>query len=255
MDGVLWRGDTPMPGLNQFFDTLNAKEYGYALATNNASKTPQQYIEKYASFGVTVSEEHILTSALATADFLSQEYPQGTKAYVSGGPGIHQAMQNKGFDILPREAAKKGATAELVVVGLSFDTCYEDMSAAAIFINRGARFIGTNPDSSFPSEWGVLPGAGSLLALLETATGKTPLTIGKPEPHLFKAGLRRLNAQPENSAMIGDRLNTDIVGGTAVNLTTILVLSGITQPDELEHSPIQPDFIFQNITDLTKHLP
>lgn len=247
MDGVLWRGETPMPNLNAFFDTLNEYGYPFMLATNNASKTPAQYVAKLGKFGVTVTESQILTSAIATADFLQTEYEAGTAVHVSGGLGIKQAMAERGFNLISKDEVRNGAKVDLVVVGLSFDTCYDDMACAAIAINRGARFIGTNPDTSFPSEWGTLPGAGSLLALLETATGVTPITIGKPSAHMFTTALRLLNATPDNSGMIGDRLGTDIQGAKAVNMFGLLVMSGITQADELETSPLQPDFVFDDI--------
>ena len=243
-----------MPGINLFFNTLNTQNFPFVLATNNASKTQAQYIEKLGRFGVTVTQNQILTSAIATADFLSQEYSVGTTAYVSGGKGIQDAMRAKQFAVVSKEEVRQGAQPELCVVGLSFDTCYDDMACAAVAINRGARFIGTNPDTSFPSDWGILPGAGSLLALLETATGQKPLVIGKPGPHLFEAGLRLLNAEKESTAMIGDRLGTDIAGGHAVGLKTILVLSGITQLEEIEQSALKPDFVFEGISEIARGL-
>lgn len=250
MDGVLWHGETPLPGLNRFFETLNAHGIPFVLATNNASKTPQQYIEKLGRFGVTVTAVQILTSAEATAEFLREEYAAGTAVYACGDVGLHQALARCGFRLVSKEAVVEGALADLVVVGFSRKTHYTDLAAAAILIGKGARFIGTNPDTSFPSELGPLPGAGALLALLTAATGVAPITIGKPSPAMFLEALKRLNAQPENTAMLGDRLNTDIAGATAVGLHTILVLTGITQPADLPNSAVQPDFVFDSIAAL-----
>lgn len=252
MDGVLWRGETPMPGLAHFFETLKFHGFPFVLATNNASKTPTQYVQKFEKFGVPVSKSQILTSAIATADYLKDEYEPGTAVYISGGLGLHQAMEASGFHILSKTDIRKGALADLVVVGLNQQTTYEDLAAAAIGLNKGARFIGTNPDVTYPSEWGNLPGAGSLLALLRTATGHTPTIIGKPNRPMFIEGLKRLQTTAKTAAMIGDRLETDIAGAQQVGLKSILVLSGITQKDELPGASVQPDFVFENIEEISR---
>lgn len=247
MDGVLWTGETPMAGLVDFFDLLNQHGYPFLLVTNNASKTPSQYVEKLGKFGVTITEEHVLTSALATADFCASEFAAETAVYISGGAGIKEAMRQRGFKLLTVDDVLAGATAPLVVVGFSRDTGYYDLAAATILVNKGARFIGTNPDTTFPSEIGQLPGAGSLIGLVEIATEQTAFKVGKPGQQMFLEGLKRLGAAPENTAMIGDRLNTDIAGGHSVGMHTILVLSGIAQQDELKESTVQPSFVFDDI--------
>ncbi len=255
MDGVLWRGDTPMPGLADFFATLRRREMGFALATNNATKTAVMYTEKLARFGVDVAPEHIVTSAEATAAYLRQEYGNGaaggTAVYVVGDKGLHDAMTAQGFTIITPEQAKAGAQAAVVVAGFSRTATYEIMAMGAHLINQGARFIGTNPDPSFPSEIGPLPGAGALLAFIETGTGVKPTIIGKPGPIMFQQAMRRMGGTPENTAMVGDRLSTDILGAKNAGLQTILVLSGISTRDDVAAQGIEPDFIFADIGEIT----
>jgi len=255
MDGVLWRGETPMPGLAEFFATLSRREIGYALATNNATKTAVMYTEKLARFGVDVAPEHIVTSAEATAAFLREEYGNGaaggTGVYVVGDKGLHDAMTAQGFTIITPEQAKAGAQAAVVVAGFARSATYEIMAMGAHLINQGARFVGTNPDPSFPSEIGPLPGAGALLAFIETGTGVKPTIVGKPGPIMFQQAMRRMGGAPENTAMVGDRLNTDILGAKNAGLQAILVLSGISTRADVAAQGIEPDYIFADIEEIT----
>lgn len=255
MDGVLWRGETALPGLVPFFETLDHLGLGYVLATNNATKVATQYTEKLARFGVEVAPERILTSAEATAAYLRDEYPEGISAYVVGEEGLHRAMREKGFDLLEADGfVGAAARTELVVVGFNRYACYDQLASAAHLIVNGARFVGTNPDPSFPSEVGPLPGAGALLNFIQTGTGVEPLVIGKPGKAIFKAALRRLGGQPENTAMVGDRLETDIKGAKAAGLYTILVLSGVTDREKAEGAETRPDLICENIEVLATRL-
>ncbi|MBK8433322.1 MAG: HAD-IIA family hydrolase [Chloroflexi bacterium] len=249
MDGVLWRGETAVPHLPTFFQTLDAHHIQFVLATNNASKTPAQYVAKLAKFGIAVQPHQIMTSALATAGYLASHAPHA-KIYMVGGDGLREALTAEGLTILPR--TERDDTADVVVVGLTAEVTYTDMANATIHIRRGARFIGCNPDATFPSEYGQLPGNGSLLALIQTATSVTPTVIGKPGPIMFHECLRRLgpSATPANTAMLGDRLNTDILGAQGVGLPTILVLSGVDTAVELALSTHQPDFVFNDVAAL-----
>lgn len=254
MDGVLWRGDTPLPGLVEFFAQLRQKKINYVLATNNATKTAVMYTEKLASFGVDVSPAHILTSAETTAVYLSQRYDAGTAVYVVGEKGLHEALAAQGFHIITPEQARNGVTVPLVVVGFNRHATYQELAMGALLVYKGATFIGTNPDPSFPSELGPLPGAGSLLAVITTATGVEPTIIGKPQPIIFREAVKRLGGSSDNTAMVGDRLTTDIAGGRAAGLKTILLLSGVTTPEQARNSLIQPDYTFANIGELANHL-
>lgn len=248
MDGVLWRGDTAVPNLPDFFNTLQEHGRGFMLATNNSSKTPAQYVARLAKFDVEATEQQVMTSALATAAYLAHEYEaENTAVYLIGQDGIRQALQEQGFTVLDRFDLSQQA--DLVVVGLDKDVVYGDFEAATVHIRRGARFIGTNGDKTFPSELGQVPGNGSLLALISAATDQKPTIIGKPEPIMFQECLRRLgeNATTDNTIMVGDRLETDILGGQNAGLRSALVLTGVTRREDLAHSDIQPDFVFDDI--------
>jgi 4-nitrophenyl phosphatase len=252
MDGVLWRGETAVPGLADFFETLRRREMGYILATNNATKTVDQYVSKLARFGVPFEPERILTSSLVTAAYLSSRYPAGSGVYVIGERGLREALKAQGFNILGRRDGENGEKATAVVVGLDRTAQYEDLAAACWYIlQQEAQFVGTNPDPSLPTERGPMPGAGALLKAVETATGVKPLIIGKPGPILFEEALRRLDGTAENTAMVGDRLTTDIAGAQAIGLRAILLLSGVTSLVDAAINQIKPDWIFDDLQQLT----
>lgn len=252
MDGVLWHGDTPVPGLAAFFEQLRLSDIGFVLATNNARKVASQYSEKLDSFGISVSPEQILTSAEATALHLRALYPPGARAYIVGDSGLRIAMKAQKFELLDGEGfVGEGAQADLVVVGFTPHFCYEQMASAAYLINRGAQFVGTNPDVTFPTEYGPLPGAGAMLSFLETATSVQPTVLGKPGTAIFKEALNRLQGSPGDTIMVGDRLGTDIAGGHAAGLRTVLLLSGISTMDDVHGSQIKPDWIFDDLQALT----
>lgn len=254
MDGVLWRGNTPMPGLNELFETLDSLGIGYALATNNAARTAVMYTEKLAGFGVTMPAERIITSAEATADYLAGKYDPGTAVYIIGDQGLHDAFSARGFTSVTTQEVVEGQTAPLVVAGFFRGATYDLMAGGALLITKGAHFVGTNPDVSFPSELGKLPGAGAILAFIAAATGVEPEVIGKPGKIMFEQAMKRLGSSPQTTAMVGDRLNTDIAGARAAGMQTILVLSGISTREDLTTSDYQPDHIFDDIAALTTAL-
>lgn len=240
MDGVLWRGETPLPGFADFFAFLRRRGIPFVLATNNARKTPARYVARFARFGVPISEREVMTSSLATAEYLRTRYPPGTPVYVIGQEGIRQALTDAGFTL-------RDDGAEAVVVGLDFTLTYDKLRRATVLINRGAAFIGTNPDRTFPFEGGLAPGNGAILAALTAATGREPVIVGKPGRVMFDVALRRLDADPARTAMLGDRLETDIAGGRQAGLKTILLLSGVTRPEDVPASQWQPDWVFSGI--------
>jgi len=252
MDGVLWHGDMPLPGLQEFFATMDSEGITYVLATNNATKTPDEFTRKLARFGVEVPPAKVLTSAQTTAQYLSERHEAGTAVYIVGATGLFEAMRAHGFTIITPEEVEQGVTAPLVVVGFTPHVTYRDMAMAALLINKGAAFIGTNPDPSIPSELGILPGVGALLAFISAATNVLPLTIGKPEPIMFEQAMQQLGGTRSNTAMVGDRLSTDIAGAYAAGMRSILVLSGISTRAEAEASAVKPDFIFADIIELSR---
>ncbi len=255
MDGVLWRGETPMPGLAEFFETLRQHEIQFVMATNNATKTPEMYVEKLARFGVEVTKDQIFTSAEATGAFVVGKYEAEAAVFVAGDVGLQEAMRRRGFRLLSVEEVLGGETAVFAVAGFNPNMTYPQLAAATKVIIQGADFVGTNPDLTFPSEYGPLPGAGSFLAFIQAATGVEPTVIGKPGPLIFQMAMAKLGGTPNNTAMVGDRLETDIAGGKAAGIQTILVLSGISQRDDVAQSNnLQPDFIFDNIETIAQKI-
>ena len=254
MDGVLWRGETPMPGLVEFFDTLRAKKINYVMATNNGTKTAAMYTDKLARFGVSVDPSQILTVAEATAGYLAERHPAGTPVYVLGSDGLRDALTAVGFRIVSAEQVQNGAAAEVVVGGLHFDFTYETLAMGSLLVERGAQFVVTDLDSTHPTEAGILPGGGAILSVIITTTGVSPVSIGKPGPILFESALKRLGSRPENTAMIGDRLGTDIAGGNAAGLFTVLVLTGLSTAEDVATGDVKPDVILEDINQIAHNL-
>jgi 4-nitrophenyl phosphatase len=254
MDGVLWRGSQPMPGLAEFFAFLRRAGIRFVLATNNASKTSLEYVERLAGLGVDVSRDEILCAAEATAEHLAGLLP-GARIFVIGEPPLEHALAERGLVIVPEEAVQlaagaDGEQADFVVVGWNRSLTWKKLARAAQLIRRGARFVGTNPDRTWPSEFGLLPGNGANLAFLQAATDVDPLIIGKPGKAMFDQALARLGLATGHVAMLGDRLETDIEGGQCAGLTTIFVCSGVNSRDEAECHPAQPDLIYDDIAEL-----
>ncbi|MCY3780726.1 MAG: HAD-IIA family hydrolase [Chloroflexi bacterium] len=248
MDGVLWRGSQALPGMTDFFDFLFKRRMKFVLATNNSRNTPTDYVNKLAALGVAgIEPRHIVTSGTATVSALQSQYPAGASVYVVGGDGLKQLLINAGFELVERDA-------ELVVCGIDFDLTYNKVKTATLLIRAGARFIGTNPDSSFPSPEGLVPGAGSILALIESASGQKPTIIGKPERGMFDAALRQLGARAEETLMIGDRIGTDIAGAGSLGIKTALVMTGVETEASLRDSDIQPDAVFAGLPELLEAL-
>ena len=254
MDGVLWHGETPMPGLANFFDTLDQLTIGYVLATNNATKTAEMYTDRLKRFGVDVPPQKILTSAETTAAHLRSRYETGTSVYVIGAEGLHQALKQHGFEIITADEVKNGARPPLIVLGFTPRADYKELAMGALLVDNGAEFVGTNADPSVPNELGPLPGAGALLSVITTSTGVSPQIIGKPQPIMFEHALTRLGSVKEKTAMVGDRLSTDIAGAKGAGLWAILVLSGIDAEEDIQEAVYKPDFVFTDITELAAEL-
>jgi 4-nitrophenyl phosphatase len=241
MDGVLYRGNQPLPRLGEFFEFLRGRPIPFRLATNNSSRTPGQFVDRLAGMGVEVVPDEILTSGQATARVLAREYPPGTRMHVFGMPGLRDAIEDAGFVLADKDV-------EVVVASIDRDVTYEKLKRATLLIRGGARFVATNLDPTFPSEEGLVPGTGSMIAALEAASGVKPMAIGKPEPTMFQLAMAHMGARPETTATIGDRLDTDILGGQRAGLITICVLSGLSSRAEAE--AFGPDFIFEDIAHL-----
>lgn len=244
MDGVLYRGDEPLSGLHEFFAFLRERPLPFILATNNSTSIPQQRVEKLARMGVQIFPEEMLNSGQATASALAREYTSETRVHVFGSPALRKAMTEEGFVLADEDVA-------LVVASMDQDMTYDKLKRAALLIRGGARFVATNLDPTQPTDEGLVPGTGSLIAALQTATGIKPMVVGKPEPTMFRLAMAQMGARPETTATIGDRLDTDILGGQRAGLITICVLSGSTS-SRAEAEAFGPDFIFRDIAELVE---
>jgi 4-nitrophenyl phosphatase len=245
MDGVLYRGQAPIPGAENFIAFLRHQEISFLLLTNNSSLTPDEYVAKLKGMSIGVREADILTSAQATARFMARQEPEGARVYVIGRGGIREALKEEGFNLTTDHA-------DYVVVGWDWELTFDQLKRAALLIRAGARFIATNPDRTFPTEEGIIPGNGAILAALKAATDVHPVVIGKPEPAMFKLALDQLGVRASNAAVLGDRLETDILGAQRMGLGTLFVLSGVTDEEELAQSSIQPDMVFEDVADLQR---
>ncbi|MEJ2570641.1 MAG: HAD-IIA family hydrolase [Anaerolineales bacterium] len=249
MDGVLVRGATPLPGLSEFFSVLDTRQLDFVVATNNATTTPELLADRLGTAGVRIPPSHVITSAMAAADYLRHHGNLDGKVFMVGESPLRQALEAAGFEICTKS---DGASA--VVVGLDHEVSWRKLSEAAYAIGDGAMFIGTNPDPSIPTERGIAIGNGALLAALQVATGIKPLVIGKPETHLFELALHKLNTEPDETLVLGDRLDTDILGGKNAGLATALLLTGVTDRHDLENASIQPDWVFDDLKALSVEL-
>ncbi|MEO6063683.1 MAG: HAD-IIA family hydrolase [Thermoflexales bacterium] len=250
MDGVLWRGEKPLPRLPEFFDTLRELRVQFVLATNNASRTGNQYVQRLLRFGAAVNEDEVLTSPQATAAWLVANAPEA-RIFTIGEPGLSAELTRAGLLVLQPEDAQQ---ATHVVVGIDREMNYGKLVEACLAIRAGAAFVGTNPDVTFPSERGIVPGNGATLAALEVSTGVKPIIVGKPQPEMMLQALARMGSDASNTAVLGDRLDTDILAGRNAGLPTILVLTGVSGRDEAESGPIRPDFIFNDIGEVADAL-
>lgn len=244
MDGVLYRGNAMLPGTQELLAFLDRTDVRYACITNNASLTPAEYEAKLAKMGIRMPAELVLTSALVTGHYLRRTYPRGTRVLIVGMGGLREALLADGSFV------EDEATPELVVQGADFKLTYDRLKLATLAIRRGARYIATNPDRTFPAEEGLIPGAGAVMAALVAATDTEPLIIGKPAPTMFQAAVDMLGGDPATTLVIGDRLDTDIGGAINAGLPSLLVLTGVSTRAEAENGPIRPDLIYADLPTL-----
>lgn len=245
MDGVIYRGKQLVPGAQDFVQRLLASQIPFLFLTNNAEQTPIDLKLKLEQLGISgLTEDNFITAAMATAMFLKAQNRKPTpKAFVIGGGGLMNELYNVGFSI-------SESNPDYVIVAKSTSFGYEQLKKAIHFIDNGAKFIGTNPDMIDPVEGGLEPAAGVILAAISAATGKKPYIVGKPNALMMTLATRKLGVHPDNAVMIGDRMDTDIVGGMEAGMTTALVLSGVTTPDIMEQFPYRPDHVFNNVGEI-----
>lgn len=243
MDGVLYRGDTSLPGARALVEWLAERQFPYVLLTNNSTLDSLAYERRLSGMGISVPAGQIITSASAAADYLARNYAPGCRVLIVGESGLEGSVAARGFEIVEQHP-------EIVLVGMDRRLTYAKLATAALAVRAGARFIATNLDRTLPTEAGEVPGAGAIVAALVAATDQTPLVIGKPEPTMLELALARLGAPPERTAMLGDRLETDILGGQRVGMLTILVLSGATKEAPPSTAEIRPTWVFSGLPEL-----
>jgi NagD protein len=242
MDGVLVHDEQPVPGavelLNRWVDTSKR----FLVLTNNSTYTPRDLAARLARSGLAVPEENLWTSAMATGAFLAGQ-PGEKTAFVIGEAGLTMALHEAGFVMTETDPA-------YVVLGETRTYSFESITKAIRLISDGARFIVTNPDTVGPSPTGLLPATGAVAAMVTAATNRQPYVVGKPNPMMFRSAMNRIEAHSETTAMIGDRMDTDIVAGMEAGLLTVLVLSGVTQREEIETFPYRPSLVLDSVADM-----
>ncbi len=243
MDGVIWKGDAPIGDLPATFNRIRERGLKFVFATNNGTKTPEDYQVKLRELGVEVEPWQIVTSALGIAFMLAQKYPRGTKIFMIGEDGIRVALEEKGFEILSTEDAPQ---AQVFVMGIDRTINFMKVAEATLLVRAGIPFYTTNTDKTFPTPRGEIPGSGSWLSVITSATGIEPIVAGKPFPFLMELSLERLGTTKEETLVVGDRLETDIAAGQSVGCPTALVLSGVSTKEQADEWMPKMDVIAES---------
>jgi len=244
MDGVIYHGNKLLPGVKEFVEWLVKEQKPFLFLTNSSERTPMEIREKLSRLGVEVDEKVFYTSALATAAFISSQKPNGS-AYIIGEAGLINAMYNAGYTM-------NNVNPDYVIVGDTHSYSFDKIAHAVNLVLRGAKLVGTNPDVTGPVEGGIMPATKALIAPIEMATGKKAYFIGKPNPLMMRIALRKIGCSPEETVIIGDRMDTDIIAGIESEIDTCLVLSGITTREMINNYPYTPHFVLNGVIDLVK---
>ena len=247
MDGVIWRGDAPVGNLPATFKRIRERGLRFVFATNNGTRTSEQYVTRLQSFGVDVEPWQVITSAQAAAHGLSQKFPPGTKVFMIGEAGIRYALEEKGFEVLSTEDATH---AQAVLVGIDREITFQKMVEATLLVRSGIPFYVTNPDKTFPTPRGEIPGAGAWYSVIVTASGVEPIVAGKPFPFLVELALEKLGTQKEETLVVGDRIETDIAAGQGVGCPTALVLSGVSSKLQADSWKPAVDLVADDLSSL-----
>lgn len=243
MDGVLWKDENPLGDLKQIFQLINRDNIKYGFGTNNSTKTPEEYREKLGTLGIPSTPELIMTSAIALVKMMLNKFPNGGPVFIVGENGLINALNSAGFYHQDEKVLA-------VVGGLDRQINYDKFKKVILLLQQNVDFFFTNIDTTFPTPLGIIPGAGSILKAIEVASGRKAIVAGKPEPLIFNYSISNLKSKPETTLVIGDRLDTDILGGINSNCPTAMVLTGISKKIDIIKSGIKPDFIFEDITEL-----
>lgn len=244
MDGVIYHGNHLLPGVTDFVNWLKAENKKFIFLTNSSERSPKELQQKLGRLGIDIDENHFYTSAMATASFLSSQCPNGS-VYVIGETGLAKALYDAGFSM-------NDVNPDYVVIGETRAYSFEKIERAVHLVLSGAKLIGTNPDLTGPTENGIVPATRALIAPIELATGKQAYFIGKPNPLMMRHALKKLGCSSEDAAIIGDRMDTDIIAGIESEFDTILVLSGVTSKESMEGFPYKPHYIINGVGDILK---
>ncbi len=244
MDGVILHGKRLLGGAADFVNWLKSHGKEYLFLTNSSERTPEQISEKLAGMGIDISAEHFMTSALATASFLRSQSP-GARVYMIGAFGLEEALRDAGCVLTDENP-------DYVVLGETLDYTHDKITKGIRAVLAGAKLIGTNPDVSGPTESGIVPACKALIAPIELAAGKQAYFIGKPNPLILRASLKKINCHRADAVIIGDRMDTDIIAGIESEIQTVLVLSGISQKEDIEKYPYRPNLILDHIGQIAK---
>jgi len=247
MDGVIWKADAPIGDLAATFNRIRARGLKFVFATNNSTKTSEQYVTRLMDFGVHVEPWQVVTSSQAVAYALSQKFPRGTKVFMIGEDGIRIPLEEKGFEILTVENAPQ---AQAVVMGMDREINFQKACEATLLVRNGIPFYATNPDKTFPTPRGQVPGAGAWYSIITTATDVQPIVAGKPFPFLMDLSLERLGTKKEETLVVGDRIETDIAAGQGVGCPTALVLSGVSTNEQAMSWKPKIDFVANDLSSL-----
>ena len=242
MDGVIYHGNQLLPGVAEFVNWLNENDKRFLFLTNSSERSPKELRQKLQRMGLDIGEEHFYTSALATAAFLKKQAP-GCTAFVIGAPGLLNALYDVGVTM-------NDVDPDYVIVGETASYNYEVITKAVRLVLNGARLIATNSDLTGPTEFGIAPACRSLVAPIELATGKKAYFMGKPNPLMMRTGLQLLGVHSEEAAMVGDRMDTDVIAGMESGLATVLVLSGCTSREEVDNYPYRPTYILNGVGEI-----
>ena len=242
MDGVIYHGNKLLPGVREFIDWLHQEKKEFLFLTNSSGYTPRELQQKLARMGLEVSEDHFYTSALATAAFLKEQAP-GCSVYAIGEAALFNALYDAGITM-------NDVDPDYVVVGESKSYSLDTLTKATNLVLGGAKLIGTNPDVSGNIEVGIAPACGALVAPIELATGKKAYFCGKPNPLMMRTGMRLLGCHSAETVMVGDRMDTDVISGLESGMSTVLVLSGVTAPEDIGHFAYRPNVIFDGVGDI-----
>ena len=242
MDGVIYHGPNLLPGAKELLEWLQASQKQYLFLTNGSQKTARELSQKLERMGLIVSEEHFYTSALATAGFLKSQCPGGS-AYVIGDAGLTNAIYEAGFTM-------NDYSPDYVVVGETHSYSFDKIEKASHLVRQGAKLIGTNPDVTGPTERGIVPACGALTAPIELSTGHKAYYVGKPNPLMMRHALRKLGAKREDTVIVGDRMDTDIIAGIESEIETVLVLSGVSDAESATHYPYNPSIMLNGVGDI-----